>query len=168
MTGTQRNVSIAALILLCIGVGLGFVHAWQVNHSTLLVLREQYKEGWLARTTQSTATADDLLRAAKQMNYRYLRIVDAHAHIIKLATVLLLVALIQPLVRLSEARKRALAATFVVGSCIFPIGVLAEISVKGWPPQAVAAFGAVLVMLSFAGLLYGLLLGTHSSSSHRV
>jgi hypothetical protein len=164
---TQRLVFIAALVFIASGVVFGFIHAWSVNHGTLLVLREQYKDGWLATATQASNPPEDPLSRAKQMNYRYVRVVDAHTHIIKLGTVLLLVGLVQPLVALPDKRKRALAAMFIVGSCIFPIAVLAETSIKGRVPQIFAAFGALLVIVSFAGFVYGLLLGTSSQPSAR-
>jgi len=159
---TQRLVFIAAFVFIACGIVFGFIHAWSVNHGTLLVLREQYKDGWLASTIQPSNPPDDPLSRAKQMNYRYVRVVDAHTHIIKLGTVLLLVGLVQPLVVLPLKRKRALAAMFIVGSCIFPSAVLAETSIKGPLPQIFAAFGALLVIVSFAGFLYGLMLGTSS------
>lgn len=165
MSGTQRSMFIASLTLICAGVVLGFVHARRVDHGTLLVLREQYKDEWLAGTTQAAGTPANTITNAKQMNYRYVRVVDAHTHIIKLGTVLLLVALIQPLVSLPEKRKRDLATMFIVGSCIFPAAVLAEVAVRGWTAQAAAALGALLIIVSFAGFVYGLLLGTTPQTS---
>jgi len=73
---------------------------------------------------------------------------------------LLLVALIYPVVSLPEKRKRMLAIMFLVGSSVFPLGVLAEIYVRGRSAQALAAAGAMLVILAFAGMLCGLLQGT--------
>ena len=81
-------------------------------------------------------------------------------HIIKLATVLLLVALVYPLVSLPEKRKQTLAIVLITGICVFPLGVLAEIKVRGRSAQAVAAVGALLVILSFGGIVWGLLRGS--------
>src|SRR5205807_10329293 len=45
-------------------------------------------------------------------------------------------------------------------SDLFPLGVVAEIYVRGRSAQAIAAAGAMLVILAFAGLIWGLLRGS--------
>lgn len=158
MSGSQRRLAAAALLLVAAGILLGFAHAVAVRYNTLPVL--QYRAHWMAAALASQHGPSGAIQAAEHKSYTYTRVVDAHTHLIKLATVLLLVALVYPLISLPEKRKRILAIMFFAGSCAFPLGVLAEIFVRGRSAQALAAAGAMLVILAFAGLLWGLLRGT--------
>jgi len=158
MTGSQRRLATTALLLVAAGILFGFAHAVAVRYNTLPVL--QYRAHWMAATLASEHGPGGVIQAGEHKSYTYTRIVDAHTHIIKLATVLLLVALVYPLISLPEKRKRILAIMFFAGTCAFPLGVLAEIFVQGRSAQALAATGATLVILAFAGLLWGLLRGT--------
>jgi hypothetical protein len=160
MNGFQRTLMAAALLLVAAGIVAGFAHAAAAQYNTLPVL--QYRAHWAAASLASQNGPRDAIQAAEHKAYTYTRVVDAHTHIIKLATVLLLVALVYPLICLPDKRKRILAIMFLVGICVFPLGVLAEIYVRGRSAQVVAAVGAMLVILGFAGMVWGLLRGSVS------
>jgi hypothetical protein len=160
MNGFQRTLMAAALLLVAAGIVAGFAHAAAAQYNTLPVL--QYRAHWAAASLASQNGPRDAIQAAEHKAYAYTRVVDAHTHIIKLATVLLLVALVYPLICLPEKRKRILAIVLVIGICVFPLGVLAEIYVRGRSAQVVAAVGAMLVILAFAGMVWGLLRGSVS------
>ena len=155
MTKTQRRLISAALLLIAFGILSGFVQAQLSHYNTLLVL--QYQGYWKAATLASQDAPLEMAQAAEHSGYSYTRVVDAHTHLIKVATVLLLITLVYPLIALPEPRKRMLAILFLIGNCAFPLGVLAEIYVRNRSAQALAAAGALLVIAAFAGLLWGLL-----------
>jgi hypothetical protein len=157
MSGAQRTLTVAALLLVAAGILVGFGHAMAVRYNTLPVL--QYRAHWTAAALTSQNGPRDAIQAAEHESYTYTRVVDAHTHIIKLATVLLLAALVYPLIRLPEKLKRTLAIVLLTGICVFPLGVLAEIYVRGRSAKAVAAVGAMLVILAFAAMVWGLLRG---------
>src|SRR5712692_3871612 len=157
MSGSQRTLTAAALLLVAAGIVVGFAHAAAVRYNTLPVL--QYRAHWTAAALASQNGPRDAIQAAEHKSYVYTRVVDAHTHIIKLATVLLLVVLVYPLICLPENGKRALAIAFLAGTCLFPLGVWAEIYVRGRLAQAVAAVGALLVILAFACMVWGLVRG---------
>jgi len=158
MSSSQRKLAAAALLLVAVGILFGFGHAVAVRYNTLPVL--QYRTHWTAAALAAQHGPNEAIQATGHKSYAYTRVVDAHTHIIKLATVLLVLALIYPLVALPEKRKRMLAIMFLAGNCVFPLGVLAEIYVRGRSAQALAAAGAMLVIVAFAGMLWGLLQGT--------
>lgn len=155
MSTSQRKLTCAALLLVAAGILFGFVQAAIARYDTLPVL--QYRSHWMATGVASQSTSSNHIQAAEPKSYTYSRVIDAHTHFIKVATVLLLFALLYPLVSLPEKRKHALAVMFVVGNFAFPAGVLAEIYVRGWRAQALAAAGALLIIVAFAGMLWGLL-----------
>jgi hypothetical protein len=154
VSGWQRALTSAALWLVAAGIVVGFAHAMVVRYDTMPVL--QYQAHWNAAGLASQPVSRETIEAAEHKSYTYTRVVDAHTHIIKLATVLLLVALVYPLIGLPEKRKQILSVVLVTGMCLFPLGVAAEIYVRGRSAQAVAAIGALLVILAFAGLVWGL------------
>jgi hypothetical protein len=158
MSGSQRILTWAALLLVAAGILVGFGHAVVVRYNTLPVL--QYRAHWTAAALASQNGPRDAIEAAEHQSYTLTRVIDAHTHLIKLATVLLLMALVYPLIDLPEKRKRTLGITLLTGICVFPLGVVAEIYVQGRSAQAVAAAGALLVILPFAGMVWGLLRGS--------
>ena len=158
MSGWQRTLTVAALLLVAAGILVGFGHAVAVRHNTLPVL--QYRAHWAAAALASQNGPIEAIQAAEHKSYTYTRVVDAHTHIIKLATVLLLVALVYPLIGLPEKRKRTLAIVLLTGICVFPLGVLAEIYMRGRSAEVVAAVGALFVILAFACMVWGLLRGS--------
>jgi hypothetical protein len=155
MSSTQSRLAAAALLLVATGILVGFAHAAIVRSNTVPVL--QYRAHWTAASLATQHGSREVVQAAEHKSYTYTRVVDAHTHLIKVATVLLLVALVSPLIALSEKRKRTLAIMFLAGNCAFPLGVLAEIYVHGRLAQALAAVGAILIIVAFAGVLWGLL-----------
>jgi hypothetical protein len=152
---TQKTLVSAALILVAIGVTLGLVYAATERYETFPVL--QHRAFWAAASTAGQDGSDDLSHSLQHDVYTYVRIIDAHTHLIKIGTVVLLIALVYPLISLPEGRKRSLGWMLVAGNCIFPLGVLGEIYIPGRLPQAIAAAGALLVIVSFAAMFYGLL-----------
>ena len=155
MSGPQRMLIRAALLLIAAGILLGFGHGLMVRYNTFPVL--QYRAYGTAATLSSKDGPSELIQAARHQSYTYTRMIDAHTHLIKVATVLLLLGLVYPLCSVSEQRKRVLGMTFLIGNCLFPLGVFAEIYIQGRSAQALAAIGALLVIASFAGMLWGLL-----------
>jgi hypothetical protein len=158
MSITQTRLVAAALLLVATGILVGFAHAAIARYNTLPVL--QYRAHWMAASLATQHGSRQLIQDAEHKSYTYTRVVDAHTHLIKVATVLLLVALVSPLISLPEKRKRTLVIMFLAGNCAFPLGVLAEIFVQGRSAQALAATGAMLIIVAFAGMLWGLLRGT--------
>lgn len=154
MSGPQRVLIMAALLLIAAGILLGFGHGLMVRYGTFPVL--QYRAQRTAASLNSQNGPRDLVQAAEHQSYAYTRVIDAHTHLIKVATVLLLFGLVYPLCSLQEKRKRSLGIMFLAGNCLFPLGVFAEIYVHGRSAQVLAALGALLVIVSFSGLLWGL------------
>jgi hypothetical protein len=158
MSGSQRKLVADALLLVAGGIALGFAQAALARYNTLPVL--QYRAHRVAAELGAQRGPSDVIEAADHQSYTHTRVIDAHTHLIKVATVLLLVALVYPLISLPEKRKRTLGLMLVAGNCMFPLGVLAEIYVQGRTAQALAATGAALIIVAFAGMLWGLLQGT--------
>lgn len=146
----QRTLAAGALALMLAGSAGGLVHGLLVEHETLLGLREHHQPAFehAARGDMDSARAH--LQQAIHGNFRYVRVIDAHTHVIKLASLALLLAFLLPLLPLGERARRVTAVAFLTGTILFPGGVLLQVCVPGLWFQAVAALGAGLVIAAMA------------------
>ena len=96
--------------------------------------------------------------------------VDAHAHMIGFGFLAMLLAILYPWIRLSEAASRRLAAMLIAGGGVLPVGVFAihyvgltysPLESIGWA-SIIADAGGLLVVLACAGFLAGLWRGWRS------
>jgi len=90
--------------------------------------------------------------------------VDAHAHMIGFGYLAMLLAILYPWIRLSEAASRRLAMLLIAGGVVLPVGVFAihyvglaysPLEAIGWA-SIVADTGGLLVVVACGGFLVGL------------
>jgi hypothetical protein len=163
MKSPEKALLAGGMLLLVAGLLFGAVYGYLAQHETLLVLRESYRTLLTASAAGDQPAVQAALERARRMNYVYVRAVDVHTHLIKMASVVLLIGLLYPFVALSERARRALAALFLAGAWLFPAGVFAEIFVSGLVPQALAAAGAAAAIAGLAGIVAGLYRGLRPS-----
>lgn len=147
MSREQNWLVTGGLLLITAGLVFGLVYGWLVEHGTLLVLKESYVAALRAAATGNTTEMRSGAQAGQEANYRLVRAVDVHTHIIKMGTVVLLAGLLWPF--LGSAKKTSVAVGLVGGAVVFPLGVFLEIYTHSVAAQAVAASGAGLALLSF-------------------
>jgi hypothetical protein len=161
VSDVRRVLAIGALGLMLLGFVLGSWHGARVDSRTLLVLREAYAPAFAAQVRGETGLARAALARAQEANLEHTRVIGAHTHVIKLATVLLVIALSWPVLAGSERRKRLLAGALVAGAVLFPVGLLLQAFHPGVITRAVTALGAGLALVSFAAFAAGLLLAPY-------
>jgi hypothetical protein len=147
MNREQKWLVTGGLLLITVGLVFGVVYGWLVGHGTLLVLKESYGSALRAAAGGDAAEMRSGAQAGQEANYRLVRAVDVHTHIIKMGTVVLLAGLLWPL--LGSARKTRVALGLIGGAVVFPLGVFLEIYTHSMAAQAVAAIGAAVAILSF-------------------
>jgi hypothetical protein len=90
--------------------------------------------------------------------------VDTHVHVIAFGYLALLLALLQPWMKLSEILRRRLALIYIAGGTLLPIGVFlihyvgltySPLNAIGWASLA-ADFGGLMVILATVGFLAGI------------
>ncbi len=152
----QRTLAVTALVLMLLGSAGGLLHGWSTGNETLLRLREQQQPAFIHAAQGRMDAARLELQQAIQYNFRYVRVIDAHTHLIKLASLALLLSFIVPLLPLSDRGRRMLATSFLAGAVLFPGGVLGQVWFPGVIFQGVAAIGAALVIAAMGTTVYGL------------
>ena len=143
------------LVLIMGGLLFGLVYGWCVEHGTLLVLKDSYGTAVRAAADGNAEEMKAGLATGSEANYKLVRAVDVHTHFIKMGTVLLLAGLLWPLV--GDGKALTIAGAMIGGAVIFPFGVFLEIYTHSLIGQGVAALGAGLAILSFAGICWKLL-----------
>ena len=150
MSGSRKLLVISGLALALWGMSFGLYYALAVEHQTL------DKIGSSLATSFTNGAKGDLLAARESLQtyadaqYDYVRSVDVHSHWIGLAMLLIVFGVVFDRVSFPESRRMPLALMLVVGSVTFPLGVLLQTLDRGFLPQAVAAFGAGLVIIALA------------------
>ncbi len=152
----QQRLILTGVAMMLVGTLYGAVHNFLVDHETLLVLKETYQSAFMSAAAGDMAAAEQALETAKAMNYRYVRAIDTHTHIIKLATLIVLIALVYPLLSWSEGIRRWLSRGFVAGAVMFPLGLFLQIYAQSILLRGLAAAGALLVIACFTLVVVGL------------
>jgi len=155
VSGSRKVLIISGVALALWGMGFGLYYALFVEHQTLV------KIGGSLATSFADAASGDVIasRAALQTyadtQFDYVRSVDVHSHWIGLAMLLIVFGVAFDRVQFHENRKLLLAWSLVIGSTMFPLGVILQTLDRGLIPQALAAIGAALVIIALAIIALG-------------
>jgi len=152
----QRSLAVGALGLMLLGSAGGLVHGLSTGHETLLRLREQHRPAFTLAAAGNMDAAETELRLAIRHNFQNVRVIDAHTHVIKLASLAMMLGFVVPLLPIADRGRRALVLAFLSGTLLFPGGVLAQAWMPGVVFQGIAALGAGLVIAAMGTTVYGL------------
>lgn len=150
----QRKFILVALSLILLSSLAGAFFAFSVEQKSLLQLREQYEQAFVAAAENDFEYAGSSLKQAEKLNYRYVRIIDAHTHFITLASLLLLISLLLPVFNWPEKKQSFFALTLLTGCVVFPGSVYLQIYVSGLTFKIGAAIGALLIILCMAMFVF--------------
>lgn len=157
MTCIQRNFILIALLMILVSTCAGVIFAFSVEHETLLELREQYESAFVSAAGNDLETASSSLQQAEKLNYRYVRMIDSHTHIIKLATLLLLISFLLPVLHWGHKKQLVFSMALATGCVLFPLSVFLQIHVSGLLFKAGAGVGALLIIAGMAMLVKSLM-----------
>ncbi|MBZ5506584.1 MAG: hypothetical protein LAO78_14090 [Acidobacteriia bacterium] len=154
----------ARQLLLCGGIALailgmsyGLWYAVFAEHQALDGIGHSLASAFQAAAERNPATGDQALVQYRQAKYAYDRQVDVHGHWIGLAMLLMVLAIGLDHVGFSEKWKLLLAWILLLGSVLFPLGVLLETWSHGPIPKAVAILGSAILTAALAGMIIGFL-----------
>jgi len=145
------------LALALVGMSYGLWYAVFAEHQALDGMGRSLTVGFQAAAEKNSAAREQALLAYRQAKYAYDRQVDVHGHWIGLAMLLLVLAMAQDHIGFSSKWKLLLAWILVLGSCLFPLGVLLETWSEGSFPRALAILGSSLLLIALAVTVIGVL-----------
>jgi hypothetical protein len=155
MSAARRLLIFGGIGLALLGMIYGLWYAVFAEHQELDGIGKALATGFSAAAGRDSTAAEGALQQYRELKYSYDRHVDIHGHWIGLAMLLIVLGIAFDRVALTERMKLLLAASLLLGSLLFPLGVLLQTFSHGVAPQAVAVAGSALVIVSLAGMTIG-------------
>ncbi len=155
MSRARKLLIVSGLVLAVWGMCWGLFYAVFVEHQTLDSLGGQITTGFVRAAEHNLFEAHSSLAAYSETEFRYVRQVDVHSHWIGLAMILIVLGAAFERANVSDRLRMTLAIALIVGSVVFPLGVILQTLMAGLLPSALAIMGAVLVIAGLAGTAWG-------------
>ena len=155
MSAARRLLIFGGILLALLGMIYGVWYAVFAEHQELESIGKSLTTSFGAAANRDPLAAETALRDYKELKYNYDRHVDVHGHWIGLAMVLVVLGIGLERVGFNERLTMLLAGGLVLGSFLFPLGVLLQTLNHGSAPQAVAVAGSALVIVSLAWMTVG-------------
>jgi hypothetical protein len=155
MRGPGRLLIVGGLMLAIWGMSYGLYYAVFIEHQTLEHIGGLLAGGFVSAARGELSAAHQALESYQAASAVYTRQVDVHSHWIGLAMVL--VAIGAAFHRLPFSRRIGLliASALLIGSAVFPLGVMLETVGPGAAPKAIAVAGVTLVTAALAVVALG-------------
>ena len=157
MSPARRILLIGGMALAVWGMAHGIWYAVFAEHQALDGIGASLSTAFASAAQRDPQTAKAALDHYGQTKYVYDRQVDVHSHWIGLAMLLIVAGIGLDHVAFSEQTKHLLSISGLLGSVLFPLGVLLQTLNHGNGPRALAVLGSALVILALAGFALGYL-----------
>jgi hypothetical protein len=153
---TARKILLLGGIALAVwGMSYGLWYAVFGEHQALEEIGSSLAAGFGGAAARNSALAESALHQYQQAKYGYDRQVDVHGHWIGLAMVLIVLGIGLDRLAFSERIKMLLSVSALLGSFLFPLGVLLQTLDRGNGPRALAVLGSALVIGAFGTFALG-------------
>ena len=164
MNSPRRILILGGILLAAFGMLYGLHYAVFVEHQTLDRMGSSLATTFVQAANRDMTQAHAALDTYRIVKYDYVREVDAHSHWIGLSMILIVFGAIYDRVGFSITVRTTLAWSLLLGSMIFPLGVILQISHRGGPvPSAIAIIGSGLVIIGMAGTALGFAMNRSNS-----
>jgi len=158
MSAARRLLIVGGIGLALLGMIYGVWYAVFAEHQELDGMSGSLTAGFRAAADRNAGAAQSALQQYREVKYAYDRHVDVHGHWIGLAMILMVLGIGLDRVGFSEQTKMLLSSGLVLGSFLFPLGVLLQTIRHGPAPHVAAVAGSALVIATLAGMTLGLAL----------
>lgn len=155
MSGSRKLLIVGGLLLVIWGMSYGLYYALFDEHQTLEQMGEALATGFAYAAEEQMSQAHVALDTYAATKFEYVREVDVHSHWSGLALFLILLGVIFDQVAFQERTRFYLAATLMVGSVLFPLGVLLQTLDRGILPEVLAVIGSGLLIIALSGVAVG-------------
>lgn len=156
MSRSRKLLIIGGLGLALWGMSYGLYYAIFDEHQTLERIGASLTTGFARAAERKMPDAHAAIDIYAQAKFEYVREVDVHSHWIGLAMLLIVLGVVFDRVAFNEHPRFYLAAALVVGSVVFPLGVILQTLDRGILPKAIAIVGSGLVIIALSAIALGL------------
>src|SRR4029077_2187225 len=126
MMSARKLLLFGGIALAILGMSYGLWYAVFAEHQALDRIGHSLSAAFQAAAERNSAAAENSLLQYRQAKYAYDRQVDVHGHWIGLAMLLIVLAIAFDHVSFLEKSKLLLAWALILGSALFPLGVLMQ------------------------------------------
>jgi hypothetical protein len=156
MSRSRRLLIVGGIALAVWGMSYGLWYAVFAEHQALDNIGASLAGSFAAAADRNPAGMETALEQYREAKYIYDRQVDVHGHWIGLAMLLIVLGIGFDRVNFTERLKVVLALGLLVGSVVFPLGVLLQTVSHGTLPRAVAIAGSTFVIAALLGSAAGI------------
>ena len=156
MTPSRRLLVFGGIALAALGMLYGLHYALFVEHQTLDRMGGSLSEAFVHAAQRQMPQAHGAIDTYASTKYDYVRQVDVHSHWTGLAMLMIVLGVAFDGVAFSERVRAWIAGSLLVGSVLFPLGVILQTSSHGSVlGSALAIVGSGLVTLTLAAAVWG-------------
>lgn len=158
MNAARKLLLLGGMSLAAFGMLYGLHYALMVEHQTLDRMGGSLSAAFMSAAQGQTRDAHAAVLRYASTKYDYVRQVDVHSHWIGLAMIMIVLGVAFDRTGFSDRMALLIAGAMIVGSVIFPLGVLLQSSYHGAEfASALAIAGSALVIGSMAVTAVGFL-----------
>jgi hypothetical protein len=155
MSGSRSVLIAGGVALAAFGMLYGLHYAVFVEHQMLDRMGGSLAATFLNASARDWTASSSALADYVATKYKYVRQVDVHSHWIGLGMLMIVLGAAFEGVALRESTRRWIAIAMLMGSVIFPLGVILQTAGRSWVPSALAIGGSALVTVALAATAFG-------------
>lgn len=159
MSSARKLLIAGGTVLALLGMLYGLHYAVFVEHQTLDRMGGSLASAFVSAAERNLPESRSALDAYAAAKYDYVRQVDLHGHWIGLAMLMIVLGVIFDELAFDERARLAVALAMLVGSIMFPLGVILQTLRMGPLGSALAIAGSALVIAALGATAVGLMRG---------
>lgn len=156
MSGARKLLVFGGVALAALGMLHGLHYAVFVEHQTLDHMGGSLATAFVNAAERRMPESHNALDAYGSTKYDYVRQVDVHSHWIGLAMLMMVLGVVFDEVAFGERARLGIALALLIGSVVFPLGVILQtVNHGGAFASGLAIAGSVLVIVGLAAVAVG-------------
>jgi hypothetical protein len=159
MSSARKVLIAGGTVLALLGMLYGLHYAVFVEHQTLDRMGGSLASAFVSAAERNLPESRSALDAYAAAKYDYVRQVDLHGHWIGLAMLMIVLGVVFDELAFDERARLAIALAMLVGSIMFPLGVILQTLRMGPLGSALAIAGSALVIAALGATAVGLMRG---------
>jgi hypothetical protein len=159
MSSARKVLIAGGTVLALLGMLYGLHYAVFVEHQTLDRMGGSLASAFVSAAERHLPESRSALDAYAAAKYDYVRQVDLHGHWIGLAMLMIVLGVVFDELAFGERARLAIALAMLVGSIMFPLGVILQTLRMGPLGSALAIAGSALVIAALGATAVGLMRG---------
>ena len=155
MTRSGKLLIIGGVALAAFGMLYGLHYAIFIEHQSLDGMGMNLTRAFVHAAERNLSESHASLSAYAATKFNYVRQVDVHSHWIGLAMLMIVLGVVFDRVGFNDRTRFWLALMLLLGSIVFPLGVILQTANQGPLPSVLAVAGSAMVIVSLAAIAFG-------------